>query len=72
MIQKKKRVALDNGFSYLIIWDEDNPQLNIENIEFFLHKNKIKFTYDEDTKNKISQKAKPRKINLGLGSSGSE
>lgn len=69
---EKKRVALDNGFSYLIIWDEDNPQLNIENIEFFLHKNKIKFTYDEDTKNKISQKAKPRKINLGLGSSGSE
>lgn len=61
----KERIALDNGFSYLEIWDTDQPEVNIQKIEEFLEKNKIKYKYEKDDKNKINQKGRPRKINLG-------
>jgi hypothetical protein len=63
--RERKRIALDNGFDYLEIWDIDLPAENIGKIESFFLKNKIKFNYEENDKNKINQKTKPRKINLG-------
>jgi hypothetical protein len=61
----KERIALDNGFSYLEIWDTDQPEINIQKIEDFFEKNKINYKYETDDKNKINQKGRPRKINLG-------
>jgi hypothetical protein len=63
--RERERIALDNGFHYLEIWDIDSPKENIRKIESFFLKNKIKFNYEENDKNKINQKTKPRKINLG-------
>jgi hypothetical protein len=63
--RERERIALDNGFSYLEIWDADDPEENIRKIESFFLKNKIKFNYEEDHKNKINQKTRPRKINMG-------
>jgi hypothetical protein len=61
----KKRIAKDNGFSYLVIWDSDPADVNINLIEEFLNKNKIKYKYNENDKNKIIKKARPRKTNVG-------
>ena len=62
---EKKKIAEDNGFSYLILWDDDTPEENINKIENFLNKNNINYKYDENDKNKIIKKTKPRKTNLG-------
>jgi hypothetical protein len=62
---EKKRIAKDNGFSYLVIWDSDPADVNINLIEEFLNKNKIKYKYNENDKNKIIKKARPRKTNVG-------
>jgi hypothetical protein len=62
---EKKRIAEDNGFSYLVIWDSDPADVNINLIEEFLNKNKIKYKYNENDKNKIIKKARPRKTNVG-------
>ena len=62
---EKRKIAENNGFSYLVLWDEDPTEENINKIENFLNKNKIKYKYNENDKNKIIKKAKPRKTNLG-------
>jgi hypothetical protein len=62
---EKRRTAEDNGFSYLVIWDSDPADVNINLIEEFLNKNKIKYKYNENNKNKIIKKARPRKTNVG-------
>ena len=63
--RERKKIALDNGFNYLEIWDIDGPEENIGKIESFFLENKIKFNYEKNDKDKINQKTKPRKINLG-------
>lgn len=63
--RERKRLALDNGFDYLEIWDDDEPEKNIRKIESFFLKNKINFSYEKKDKDKIHQKTRPRKINLG-------
>lgn len=62
---EKRKIAEDNGFSYLVLWDEDSPEENVNRIEDFLGENNIKYKYNENDKNKIIKKAKPRKTNLG-------
>jgi hypothetical protein len=63
--KERKRIAIDNGFSYLEIWDDDEPEKNIKKIESFLTENKINFNYEKKDKDKIHQKVRPRKANLG-------
>lgn len=62
---QKEKLAVDNGYKYLIVWDDDDPSHNIEKIEKFLNANKINFNYNENDKNQIHKKAKPRKVDLG-------
>lgn len=63
--RQKEKLAKDKGYKYLILWDNDPTEYNIEIIEKFLNSNKINFKYDENDKNQIYKKVKPRKINLG-------
>ena len=63
--KQKEKLAKDKGYKYLIIWDEDPVEYNIEAIEKILNSNKINFKYNENDKNQISKKAKPRNVNVG-------
>lgn len=63
--RQKEKIAKDLGYKYLILWDEDPPEYNIEVIEKFLNSNEINFKYNENDKNQIRKKTKPRKVNLG-------